>query len=461
MVFCGIDIGTTNTKAVLLDRDGTLLGSLTVTEKFDIGTREKTKILWYEYFSRVLDDFSAKGHFANQKVVCSVTAQGGTFVLVNNNFEPTSRAFSWTESASKDTARDLAEHFGNQYYYHTTGWQPNEWLMACKLRELTANGLISKDTRSIATVPDFVYSKVTGEVSCDITNAQITGLCDFKKAEWDAEILEWTGVEQKLLPVIVKKLKVLFEDVKSPWGKISLATSSHDQYAVMRAAALRKDESIMLGTGTAWVINGKSSNAIYNDKTFLIHPGKDLSDDGFGFIIVLGQIGAAFDKLLNKFDIDKKHLAEIESKFKVYGLPSNPVEVNLEEGVVESESEVDIAVKRYMEWSAAAVSFMLEKLKLKKKLDRIVMTGGAVKSGFWPQVIANLSNIPVEAVDFPEFTAYGAALQARAAALGDDSRNSSYKLYKSRIYEPQQTKEYQQWYNCHQKTLLGKIFLEL
>jgi len=460
MVFCGIDIGTTNTKAVLLDSDGVLLDSLTISSQPDTDIIGKTKILWYDHFTRVLNKFSAKGHFTNQKVVCSVTAQGGTFVLLNNKFEPISRAFSWTESAKKETAQDLAKRFGSQYYYHTTGWQPNEWLMVCKLRELAAEGLISKDVQSIATVPDFIYSKMTGSTICDITNAQISGLCNFKKANWDAEILEWAGVKQELLPAIVEKLEVLFEDVKTPWADISFATGSHDQYAVMQAAALKKDESIMLGTGTAWVINGRSSKPIYNDKTFLVHPGKDLSDDSFGFIIVLGPIGALFDKLLNKFDIDKKCLAEIGDKLERYDLPVSPVKVNLEEGIVESESDIKIAIKRYMECSAAAVLFMLEKLELKEKLDRIVMTGGAVKSTFWPQVIANVSGMPVEAVSFPEFTAYGAALHARAAILGNDSQNSPCKLDKSRIYEPHQTEEYQQWYNCHQKSLMEKIYLE-
>ena len=81
-------------------------------------------------------------------------------------------------------------------------------------------------------------------------------------------------------------------------------TGSHDQYAAMEAAGLEKDKSVMLGTGTAWVINGRTSRPLFDDRQFQIHPGTDLHPDCYGFIITLWQIGAGFDRLLSRLGRD-------------------------------------------------------------------------------------------------------------------------------------------------------------
>jgi len=88
------------------------------------------------------------------------------------------------------------------------------------------------------------------------------------------------------------------------------------------------------------------------------------------------------------------------------------------------------------------------------------MTGGAVASHFWPQLIADLCNIMVEAVDFPEFTAYGAALHAKAAVMGKTGQGPVLETNKSRIYEPVNADAYRHWYLEHQKAVIEKLILD-
>ena len=458
MVFCGLDIGTTNTKGVVLGRDGELLDCVSIACQWQTERGEAGAVSWYEHFCQVLEYFASKGHLADEEIFCSVTAQGGSFVLLDGDFQPVSRVYSWTERVSDSVVEDLNSRLDERWYYHTTGWNLGNWLAACKLRELAAEGL-SGDVRFIASAPDFIYSQMTGKLITDVTNAQIMGMCEFEKAAWNSKILSEIGIGSEVLPAISSGLEILFDKVSSKWGRVSIVTGSHDQYAAMEAAGLEKDKGVMLGTGTAWVINGRTSEPLFDDRNFLIHPGRDLYRDQFGFIIGLGQIGRGCDKLLGRVVVDGKRLAGIESGFGKDEVPSGGIRIDMMEGTVDCEGGAETAIRRYMECVGSAVAFMLGELGLLENMDKIVMTGGAVSSRFWPQVVADLCDITVEAVDFPEFTAYGAALHARAAGLGCASEGHLPGWREARIYEPVNAAKYRQWYLAHQKPVLAEYIL--
>ena len=453
MVFCGIDIGTTNTKAVLIDSDGILLDRVSIVEKSPQAGIET--VVWHKHFCDIFDYFASKGHFSDNKVICSITTQGGSFVLLDKKFNPISRAYSWTESADDNTVRDMTDILGIKEYYHITGWEPSRWAMACKIKDLVSKKHLPENTRYIATVSDFIHSQITGKFVTDITNAQITGLCDFQKAGWDEKILNWVGINNSFLPKIAANLSILFDDVQTQWGKISFATSSHDQYAAMQAAGLAKDKEVMLGTGTAWVINARTSRPVFDDCNFIAHPGRDVFEGCFGNIIGTGlmtkPMGKGLDELLAKFDLTTKQLGNMEKEFDPEDFPKEAVITDNIKDTVSTR-----AIKRYMEASGSLVAFLLEKFQYKKG-GRIIMSGGAAMSRFWPQVIADLCGLAVETVNFPEFTAYGAALHAKSAFQGKQSTSNLLDMVESRHYEPLGTNQYQPWHKHYQKPMFEEL----
>jgi len=458
MLFFGLDIGTTNSKAVLLDGDGGLLDRITIS----ISQDSESAMRWYDIFSKALDYFQDQGFLRGEKIIGSVTAQGGTFVLLNERFQPVSRVYSWTETAESDVANELVSSYGRQRYYHLTGWEPNGWLAGCKFKQLLDKKQVSEDYHYFSSVPDFIYAQITGKFVTDITSAQITGWCDFQNGKWAADMLGRTGQKEKNFPAIEPEIKVLFDEVSTRWGKISLVTSSHDQYAAMEAAELERDKGVMLGTGTAWVINGRSAAALFDDDYFMIHPGKDLYRDQFGYILGLGQVGKGFDELLKRFGINAECTAAIEKQFDEIDQPRQAIKIDIKKGIIDGEPKAETAIRRYMEWAGARAALMREKYVPVKSQDRIVMTGGAVKSRFWPQVISNLCQIKVEAVDFPEFTAYGAALHARKAVKAKGGPESGSKADspggRKIIYEPNDNGRYRKWYlDCQRPALVETL----
>jgi sugar (pentulose or hexulose) kinase len=451
MVFCGIDIGTTSTKAVVLARDGQMLDE--VAFPAPVSTDGAAQAYWFEHFCRVMDHFASRGRFRGEEIACSVTGQGGSFVLTDDKFQPVSPACSWTALAQETIVRDLIDSFGEAAYYHLTGWPPHGWLAACKLKQMVETRQVPDGARHIATVPDFVYAQLTGEVSTDITSAQITGLADFQRSQWSRDLAAWVGVHEELLPQVVPQLGIVAEGVRTAWGRMTLASGSHDQYAAMEAAGLEKDKSVMLGTGTAWVINGRTGRPLFDDGQFLIHPGRDLHPGCYGFIVTLWQIGAGFDKLLSRLGVTA---TQMEDALTGLDMPHEPVSVNVDLGVVEPAGDARVSVRRYMEWAGSVVAHALSRCSLTRGLEKIVVAGGAMKSRFWPQVIADICDLTVEAVDCPYFTAYGAALHAREALLGPGEPHRLPSTAIIGTYAPQQSRQYRAWYHNFQEPMLNR-----
>ncbi|MBN1509742.1 MAG: hypothetical protein JW955_23040 [Sedimentisphaerales bacterium] len=448
MVFCGVDIGTTGTKAVVIDRDGHVL------DEMSLPAPAASQVYWHEHFCQAMDFFSSRGHFQGGQVACSVTGQGGSFVLTDEAFRPVGETCSWTELADEAAVRDLADAFGESEYYHWTGWPPHGWLAACKLRQKIERRQVPESVHSVAMVPDFVSAQLTGELCTDVTSAQITGLADFRRRQWSSDILRWAGISREWLPTIRPNLCILKEDVRTDWGRTTLVSGSHDQYAAMAAAGLARGTSVMLGTGTAWVINGRTGRPLFDDRRSQIHPGADLYPGTYGFIITLWQIGAGFDKLLDRLGVTHGSLPALESVAVNADLPQARVTVDLHAGTVEPAGDAASSVRRYMEWSGSVVAHSLNDCGLRRGLEKVVVTGGAMRSRLWPQVIADVCDLVVEAVECPAFTAYGAALHAREALLGPLEPHRFPDTATVRTCTPQRSREYTIWYREHQKTML-------
>jgi sugar (pentulose or hexulose) kinase len=443
MVFCGLDIGTTHTKAVLLDRDGFLLDTL----RLSVGTETD----WYGHFCRVLDYFSCKGHFVDKEIVCSVTGQGGSFVLLNDQYQPVSEPCCWTDMAEETTVQDLIDTLGMRDVYQLTGWPPHGWLAACKLRQIVAQQAMPTGARYIATVPDTIYARLTGHFVTDITSAQITGLADFQQGNWSPAILRWVGITPKSLPVIETELKVLFDQIDTPWGRLTLVTGSHDQYAVMQAARLEPDQSVVLGTGTAWVISGRTQCPVFDNDAFRIHPGRDLLPGLFGTITTLWQIGVGFDRLCKRVGTQGDCFAQ---GLDLEEPPDESIEVAVDTGSIHPAYTGTVAVQRYMEWAASVVRGALDKTGWLSHLDRMVVIGGAMASWVWPRIIADVCAIPVDAVDFPAFTAWGAASHAMIAKEVMPAQPHPAIKQMSHRYEPERTELYESWYQQHQRSVV-------
>ena len=450
MLFCGLDIGTTNVKAVLIDDQGKLLAKTFLDATPSAGTKKPNSGNWNALCESSLDRLLEQITPTTADIYCSVTTQGGSFLILNHDFRPISPQFLWVDRADPPMAHKLTHTLGKQNFYQLTGWPSNDWLAIAKLSQMAI-----KPSDHIAFVPDYICSQLTGKLVTDITNAQITGLLDFQNGAWHSKLLNWANIQNRNLSPVIDKIQVLYENIKTRWGKLNWVTSSHDQYAAMRAVDIQPHQNVMLATGTAWVINHKTQNPVF-DQHCHNHPGRDFQPGVFGNIQALGSIGRGYDNLLTKLHLTHSDLNTTQAVQALQNVPAPREDINFDlENITPTQTEPLVSLKRYMEWAGSIVRFHLELGGQMDQGSRIIMTGGAAANKLWPQIIANVCGITVEAAIFDELTAYGAACFS-AQATGVQLPNALDKLAPPRIFTPTDNDSYNEWYQKHQKPTLTK-----
>jgi sugar (pentulose or hexulose) kinase len=446
MLFCGIDIGTTNTKALLVNSGGLIIDRMVIGQQPQVDIHRIDANIWYQHFCAVMEKFHS--HFVNESVYVSMATQGSSFALLDKNFKAIAPAWIWTGRATLETVKRLESNFTANELYDSTGWQPLEFLIPCKLREYyESNVNHNTNYHYLVTVPDYITSQLAQAPITDITNAQMTGFLDIKSSVWRKDICEWARCEIGAMSQVVNENRIIFEKINTPWGKINITTSSHDQYAAMEAAGII-NSSAMLGCGTAWVLNGKHNTPIYDNKEYIVHPGRDLYG-GYGFILSLGAVGQVFERLLNRCDINYERLAQLEKTFDLKCIPNGTIDTSVPDNCFDTAA----VILCYMQAISARVLFYMEKLGINNNLGKLIMAGGAAKSSVWPQILADMCGIMVETVEFQEFTALGAALFAKYAATGERAGFEMLSTTK-KLYLPSEKRLYGKWYANIQRPYL-------
>jgi sugar (pentulose or hexulose) kinase len=432
MFFCGIDIGTTNTKGVLLDQEGDLLSRISIPNP-----KDSAGVFWYTQFCKIMNGLSHDPAFKTHDVYCSITSQGGSFVLTDEKFRPVSSMHLWTDHQIGQThANNYLQEHGQDTFYRLTGWHVSGIRPIFKLK-----GIDKLSYSRVAFVPDFIYSQLTGQLVTDITSAQMSGLYDFENKCWNKELIEWSGVDRMRLPGVCTSMQVIFPNVKTPWGRLNLVTSSHDQYAAMNAVELKVDKDIMLGCGTAWVVNSRRSWPIYDMGKATLHPGRDIATEHYGNISVIGiGLGKGFQDMLGSLGVDYLQMEKMETELRSISLFERSFPNSDDDG----RTQKSLVIKYYMEWMAAMVRHHLSQYGLMDGLNEIILTGGAAGSRVLPQILADMCGIKVKAIIFPELTAYGAARHAaQAAGIRFEKRIGD--IAESKIYYPGNRPLYKQW----------------
>ena len=158
MVYCGIDIGTSNVKAIVLADDGGVLAVGAFSNSSLPAGGEQAKSYkggdcWYRQFCRVMDYFHGQGVFEGQKVVCCVACQGGSFILIDDEMNTLGQISLWTSGSGQSQADKYLKHYSGEDFYRLTGWAPAGWMPIFKLKEMEfAEG------EMVAFVSDYIYA---------------------------------------------------------------------------------------------------------------------------------------------------------------------------------------------------------------------------------------------------------------------------------------------------------------
>ena len=239
MNFLGIDVGTSGTRAVLIDERGAVLGSATVEHQDfaspEIGWAEQDPEDWWQAtvgaIRAVLESENVR---ADDIGAIGFSGQMHGAVLLGANDEVLRPALIWCDQRTERQCREITEKIGRE-----------------KLIELVCNPAITGFTlpkllwtrehepeiwRQVKTVllpKDYIRLRLSGDKASDVADSSGTLLFDVQRRKWSGEMLDQLEIEPALLPEVFESIEIT--------GKVSAAGAA--------ATGLRENTLVVAGAG--------------------------------------------------------------------------------------------------------------------------------------------------------------------------------------------------------------------
>lgn len=264
-LYLGIDVGTTGTKAALFSASGQLVGhSYRGYPRYtpELGCSEQEPEDWWNAVCEAVRELCPDGETAGNVRALSMSTQGGTIVPVDREGKPLRKAVVWDDiRCEQEKAAYVREVAPAETVYEKTGWQLGNGLPLLVIRWLRDHepDVFQKTDRYLS-VHDYMTLRMTGKAAVDLSNAGINQLIDLKAEDYDRQLMEFAGVRREQLPDLVHSGEAIGTLTASAAEAMGLTTrcvvvaGAHDQYAVAAGAGANEPGSILIGSGTCWVV---------------------------------------------------------------------------------------------------------------------------------------------------------------------------------------------------------------
>lgn len=201
-VSLGIDLGTSELKAILMDVDGAVLAHagvrLSVSRRHS-GWSEQAPQDWWQACLQALEQLRA--HAAFSRVVCiGLSGQMHGAVLLGDDDRVLYPAILWDDSRAVAQAEQLGPGFAE-----VTGSLPMAGLTAPKLLWLQQHEPeVFKAIDCVLSPKDYLRLRLSGERISEMSDAAGTLWLDVAQREWFAPMLRATGLAPAQMPRLVE-----------------------------------------------------------------------------------------------------------------------------------------------------------------------------------------------------------------------------------------------------------------
>lgn len=260
-VVVGLDAGTTSAKALVVDRDGTIVGSATSpTIKTSIpepgAAEQRPEHIWQSVAAACVDAL-ADLPIAPAVRAIAIASQSGSVVPVRSETS-TGNAVTWMDtragtlvSSWDDATTDLVRR--------ASGWTASAGLGLATISWLRSTAAGS-DVKRWASVDDYLVRRLCGRWITNPSNAAGMQLMDVGTLAWSPELCSLAGIEQSLLSAIRPSGSLAGPLLAEAAATMGLAPSTpvviggHDQACAAFGLGAEAPGAMMLSTGTAWVL---------------------------------------------------------------------------------------------------------------------------------------------------------------------------------------------------------------
>ena len=436
----GIDIGTSGTKGVLMDREGKIYARAGREYSIDIpqpGWAEQNPKMWWEATIQVIREI-IKESKVNPKQVRGIGLSGqmhGT-VFLDKNLQPFRPAIIWADQRSSSQCEFIYQKIGKERLAELTGNPIATGFMGSTLLWMKENQPEEfNQIYKVILAKDYIRYKLTGNLGAEVTDASSSLLLDIKRRCWSEELLDILGLPFKILPERVHESQevagYLLAEVARYSGLlegIPVVYGGGDQsmQAVGNGVIKPRILSSTIGTGGQLFI---TLDKFTYDPKLRIHTFCHALPDTYhlqGAILSAGlSLKWLRENILHTSDsypifdeeVDKIKVGSEGIIFLPYLLGERSPYMNPEaKGVffgLSLKHHRAHLVRAVMEGVVFALRDCLEVFKeLGIKIEQVIASGGGAKSRVWRQIQADILNEEISMTQSIEPAAMGAAILA-------------------------------------------------
>ena len=270
MYLLGIDIGTSSTKVLLLQADGSIVDAIDRVYDFEIpqnGWTEQDPALWWNAVKQIIPELIKKHRIKPHDIkAIGIAGQMHSLVMLDRDGKVLRKAILWNDQRTEKQVNEINYLVGAKRHIELTSNPPLTGFTAPKILWVRENEpeLFSK-CHKILLPKDYIRYELTGEYVSDVSDASGMGLLNVRERTWSKEILEDLEIDPELLPDLVESVEIsgyLTEQVASELGLIPgipVVGGAGDNAAAAIGVGVIKDGTGFTTIGTSGVVFVHSS----------------------------------------------------------------------------------------------------------------------------------------------------------------------------------------------------------
>lgn len=442
-MYLGVDLGSTNIKAAIYDRDLRLLDRRSKPVHYLRGgglVEFDAEVYAGELLALIRELTAVHGGDVRE---IAFTGQAESLVCLDASGRPCRNAISWMDDRSTEECARLAEQFSPEECERVTGQQAvlPTW-PATKILWLKAHEPdVFTRTAHFVLLKDYIVHRLTGVLAADMSIATFTFYFDIYEKHYWKPMLDAIGITEDRLPPLAEPcttVGVLTAEAAeaaglSPATRVNLGTLDH--FAGMIGTGNVAPGGVTLSTGTVMALTAMAVEPAPRNSGIAMHYG--FLPDTHVMLPVAESGGVSLEwfrrTCMGGADYDEMNRVLLQRKlpgtllFLPYLVGTNAPEFDQDASGVffglRQEHDVFDLAGAVMEGVAYLLRRNCDDIRAKgTALTHIIATGGGAKSPVWCQLQADITGLPVVIPAEKEAACLGAALIAAVA----DGRFASY-----------------------------------
>jgi len=444
-IFLGIDIGTASTKVIAFDQAGAEVAS--ASRPYPLLTpqpgwvEQDSELVWQGLLAALRE--TAERTAGYRIVALALAAQAGSIIPADERGDPVHPMITWLDRRSDGVVAGWQRDGTADTIRRLSGWHPFPGLPLPVIAWLRAERPeIHARARRYLGAADFLIHRLTGQFATDLSAACEMLLVDAATGAWHPELCAVGGVDpamQAALGWAGRTIGPITPEVAACTGLPAdtlVVAGGGDQPCACLGMGMLAPGKVALATGTAWVITGVTAAPRLDDVPSTMDLSFHAAPQRWTVSQFLGGFGATVDWWLQQ-TWQPADPAQAQGMKALYGHldaalaqsapgshgllftplggPSqipNAMPGGVFAGLQLAHTRGDMA-RAILEGCACEVRWSLDQLRGSGlPTTELWIAGGASASPVWPQILADVTGVPIVLADYANWAALGAAALA-------------------------------------------------